>query len=237
MARVISYLPLAKKDGIIVYEMYGALYMRSKPLFVKQTRATVKAARLFGKASTHAAFVLRVCKPVLPEITGRTVSCRLRTALFRWMNEVQRQKQTASGIVAELSGLSLNSNAHAALPFKYNVEFKGNTAVQIKIPATVPSKLLHIPRGCKSVAVNIAVVVLKPFSELHGHVSMQQLNMPLNSSRIAGQELELPVNIQAQSLCLVIITVTCINAAGMPCSYGTGRQKPPALIASAFYRG
>src|SRR3979409_1483417 len=110
MARQRDSKLIGTVSNLIFYNFRNEYYMRSKPVSVKRTRASINSGFNFGKASKISKQIRNIIEPINPCKSDKKIAYRLTGALNRFIS--WKEKQDTISMVDQTS-----------LPFIQNFQF------------------------------------------------------------------------------------------------------------------
>jgi len=220
MAKITAVHLSGKIGKLVCFERNGKPISRIQADDVKQTKATKKAAKVFGKAVRVAKFLRQGLAPALPRIGGRWGEYRLADAVSKALDP---QKTTASQTnTAPLLQLAYNrkTNLRERLRVSLETDWSQPGRVILTIPALNPVKHIPAPAHTQQVHWRIAVSgssITRPI--ITGAQSIV-IDMPYEATLLPAQRIALPFTVQPDTLNVLMVSL----------QYTAEKKRGPLLI-------
>lgn len=201
---------MSSKYPLVISRRYGKEYLRSRPVQVKQTEATLQAAMSFGKVSSLTSQLVSTFKPLIPTTEGQRIYHRMLAALVKWQQDLLNNPMDPAVATACLNGFCFVQQSSLAklCRIAYEVQFANNGAVNIQLPAFVPTQAIKAPKGCKKITIRwMAVSCLPSSGEVLGMQSAEVI-FGYNDDTVAAQQLQLQVPVVGACLRLVAVALS-----------------------------
>jgi hypothetical protein len=198
-------------SNVIFYEFRGKQVIRSKPLRVKQTKASKAAAKDFGRAVRYSRIIRNSLDRVI-DPKDKPMMYRLNNELLQWLRDSKDDSKTMAANILRLESFDFNGESYLGrcLRFKPLADFSVKGKIFVDIRALKPSPDIIAPRDTKNIEWNIMAIRCNtgnrpsrstdPITEY-----MMEFNMDYNSTLIPAQRLELPFQTLTGDIVFVVI--------------------------------
>lgn len=139
--------------------------MRTKPVSVRRTEASVNSGLNFGKASKISAQIRKAVAPINPASSDLRVLYRLTAAVNKFI-AWKEKKDTASIKMPEklpyISGFQFNDQADLSSmgAIRPTVKSTDQGVIEISLPPLIPTQSLQAPINTKSILFRIILIAV-----------------------------------------------------------------------------
>lgn len=227
---------------VVFYELNGVSIMRSKPVRVRQTRATKASAKEFGRMSGYSKLI-REYWGLLGRFSQRDLMLRLNSALLRWNKDSGGDQQLMSRNLRDLRSFELNPDCllarHCMMSPKMDLDQPGK--VLITVPAFKPDDVIKSPRGTYMIKFTWLIVrcntqpVLERKFPRDGY-GIAHSEISTNSAKVPEQRIEMPLNLLPGDLILLALRLTYYTGSVKYSREVTEKKWMPAGVLAAEYR-
>lgn len=216
--------------------------MRSKPVRVKQSRATKASAKEFGRMSGYSRLI-RMYWELLGRFSQRDLMLRLNSALLRWNKDSRGDQQLMSRNLRDLGSFELNPDCllarHCMISPKMDLDQPGK--VLVTVPAFKPADVIKSPRGTFLIKFTWLIVRCNtdPGLEKKSHQSWYAISytgISAVSDGVAAQRIEMPLNLLPGDLVLLALRLTYFTGTEKHPREVTEKKWMPAGVLGAEYR-
>jgi len=235
MAKITKIFISGKIGNVVSYERGGKAFLRVLPEEVRQSKATKRSAKNFGKAMRIAKFLRWEIADLFPQGEGRYAEYKLNNAVAQW-----------------LPGRNSNDDDEAPALFSLPLCKKGLLSQRLKKPVTVDWTvdgvvILLIP------ALNLLTDIAAPVHTklLHWTISVagSSISHPVNTDThtvefdmdytdtpLPAEQIALPFSIKPGSINLLGVSIRYMALEKNRLKRITKPGWMPAAIASGFYQ-
>lgn len=223
-------------ENIIFYTSNAQHLMRTKPAFVRQTKATTQAASLFGKAVKMSANLRATVQFLLPDAKDRNMMHRLDAALLNWLRADRSATTDNESAVPFISGFEFNLQSLLSERFKVNLTIGKSDLdfITLKIPAFVPSEKIVAPAHTSSVRWKIIAATYDSNNHTFIRTGSKEILIPYSSSEVAAQQIEFDLKPKAGDFCMAVIALNYYTSADGTTGFNDSMKWKPAAIAQAI---
>ena len=209
MAKITKIFISGKIANLISYERNGTPCVRTMPEEVKQTKATIRSAKNFGKAVKIAKFMRWDLESVIPPVKGRYAEYRMNDAVAQWLSTVKPGKKNAESDLSYLSPLEFNKRIalSSLLKCRLEADWTEKGVVALHWPAIIPNKNIKAPARTRQLHWTITVtgcMINKPASMVSHTVSF---DMDYNDTPLPAQSIPLPFRLMHGSINVIGLSV------------------------------
>ncbi len=164
MARQKNIKFVGTQDNIIYYKWKEVFSMRTKPVSVKQTKATKVSASVFGTASGLGAALRKAFAPLLPNAKDKKMQLQFQTALQNFLQQNKSNNIAAETAAIQLQGFRFNEKADAYGFLQKFVAINSieNNTIHAELKTFNPIQQLPAPKDSSSVTVLLAAASFNP---------------------------------------------------------------------------
>ena len=198
-----------KKNHFILSEWKGIAYIRSKPVKINQTDATITTANIFGVAANRSKILRSLLSPLLPDPTNREFIQRVDKAFRQWLYQKPLNYQLPVDAIPFFNGLSFNklNELKQLLRLTVTVTRQLNGQLRVHIPALNPLRDIKAQAGTKRVLLKIAGVAMQvdhPDIQDYYKCELSIAYVPVN---INPQDIDIPVETARGRLSVVALAI------------------------------
>ena len=196
-------------DNLIYYKWKDIYAVRTKPVKVKQTKASKQQSRLFGMAAHTGAVLRNLLKPALPDAKDRAMMRRLEQAMVQWLRSGAYSTNEPQDNLSFITGFEFNEQSvlTSRLKLPVTVTRTQQSTVAVLIPQLQPVKDIAAPAGTKKVAVKLRAAACSLANDNNINCTGMELNIDYNDALLPAQQVELPVSLEAGNITIVMITL------------------------------
>lgn len=227
---------------VVFYELNGVSIMRSKPVRVKQTRATKDSAREFGRMSRYSKLI-REYWELLGRFSKRDLMLRLNKTLLRWNTDSRGDQELMSHNLRDLRSFELNPDCllarHCMISPKMDLDQPGK--VLITVPAFNPADVIKSPPGTYMikftwllVRCNTQPVLERKFPRDWYGIAHSEIS--IDSAIVPEQQIEMPLDLLPGDLILLALRLTYYTGSVRYSHEVTEKKWMPAGVLAAEYR-
>ena len=231
MARQKKVILSGKLANLIFYESWGKAHVRTKPVRVRQTKATKASAQKFGKAVRISKALREGVSPILPDYKNRTLMHRVNNVMLQTLSHQLPLD------VSLLNGFQFYEDRDFTGEFRIALSVEWNKKnVIIHIPEFIPATDLVAPRSTKVVQLKLAVTgcELKNMGHIDSHSTT--IEIAYNKEKVPARQVVFPFATKSNSLSIVVAVLNNgINKENISRSKPS-RQWNPAEIIGAYCR-
>lgn len=194
------------KANLIFYERMGGYYIRTKPVTVKQSRATHSSANNFGKASGLAKAIRLCAASILPFKPGRPLINRLNKNVYACLCN---NNLTGAASLPFITGFEINEKSKLAERFKINIPIPvvNDTGITVQLPAFNIKQQIIAPAYTQKIIVKIAAANSNFKNPAVCSSSNTNLTIEYSNNSTAAQEIHIPLIISNESLLLLMMAL------------------------------
>ena len=145
-------------QNLVFYKLGDRYCVRTIPQKVKQTKATKARGKQFGVASRAGAALRRQLLPVIPFPSDNNMQTRLVTAIYRYLQSVEKIQPGNVDQLAYLDGFQFTNGY--TIQERWNVALtitrETESGLQLNIPAFVPVKNISAPAQTVAILCEIS---------------------------------------------------------------------------------
>lgn len=226
------------KNNIIYYELNGGFYMRSKPVAVKQSKATKASAVSFGTAvrlSKHLRIALAV---MLPDAKDRTLMYRLNSCIYKWLLSEPQKNKASFQPVTELGHFSFNESAalEERLRLSLDVQWQQQGNAIINIPSLNSVKDIVAPAHTSSVTMQLAAACCWLADGAVADEWKDTIEIPYKPGNIPPQKIIFPFDLKPGCLAVVAVSLKYKVSKKGKIAFPDAPRWLPGSIINAVYR-
>lgn len=229
MARQKQIILSGALANLIFYESWGKAHVRTKPVKVRQTKATKTSARKFGKAVRISRVLREGVSPILPDYKNRKLMHRVNDVIMQTVSD------QFPWDVSLMNGFEFYDDRSFAGEFKVSLSIEWTKKnVIIHIPEFIPIKDIIAQRTTKTVQLKLAATGcgLKDMTLTDSHSTT--IDIAYNKEKVPAQKVIFPFITKSNSLSIVAgILKNGVNKENTT-SAKPGRQWNPAGIIGAY---
>jgi hypothetical protein len=226
------------KGNIIYYELNGGFYMRSKPVAVKQTKATKACAGSFGMAVRMSKNLRIALAVMLPDAKDRSLMYRLNACIYKWLLSGPQKNKISFRPVTELDYFSFNESAalKERLRLSLHVQWTKQANAVIEIPSINPVKDIVASAHTVSVTMQLAAACCRLADGAVADEWNDTIEIPYDSNNIPAQEMILPFDLKPGCLAVVAVSLKYKMKSKGKIGFSDAPLWMPGGIISAVYR-
>jgi hypothetical protein len=218
--------------SVVYFKRDGKDYVRLHQPNIKQTDATVAAARTFGRAIIYAKHLRHGIRSILHDPKDRDIMYKMNRAVQSWL-KTKPDLTVGHDRLEHLHGLDFN-NVMWRIKFPIEVEWSQPGHVQVKFPAFNPQNDIAAKAGTTHIVWKIAVagVTTEEFPRPVRN-ALAEFRTPYKKVELPENVITLPYKLEPATINIVALSVhLCFD------EHGT-RQKDktwePAGLVGAWY--
>ena len=238
MARITKIFISGKIENLISYERDGKPYLRAIPDEVRQTKATKRSAKNFGKAARIAKFLRWNMKAVIPPKQGRYAEYRLNHAVAKWLLTIAPRAKNTDAQSSDLFSLGLSKKTvfgyRITIPLE--TDWTKKSMVGLSIPDITPSRAIVAPAHTRRLHWTITVTgssIKEPGST---DVYTAAFEMDYNDVPLPARQIELPFRLKPGSINIIAVSVQYLVMKKGRLTQVTKEGWTPAAIVDGFYQ-
>ncbi len=222
--------------NVIFYNFRGEYCMRTKPVSVRRTGASVNSGLNFGKSSKISAQIRKAVAPINPANTDMRVLYRLTAAVNKFI--AWKEKKDAASIkmpekLPFISGFQFNdqsdlSSINAIRPL---VKSTDPDVIEISLPPLIPSQSLQTPANTNSVLLKMILMRVNLEEAETKFLGKSELEIPFSDDSFQPPVTSIPTSSNSGDLVILVMAVQyMVNKKGevellndkkkMPCGVG-----------------
>jgi hypothetical protein len=143
--------------SMIFYKYNGVPVVRSKPSFVRQTKATKQCSQDFGKAVSFSKELRDSIEKLTHVSRDRSLMYRMNKALYQWIRESKNDDSLLAEKITLLNNLQLNQAVpdKRKISFSPEVDFEKPGVIVVTIPPLQPAKDIVCPESTDTIELVI----------------------------------------------------------------------------------
>jgi len=226
------------KGNIIYYELNGGSYIRSKPVAVKQTKATKACAGSFGIAVRMSKNLRIALAVMLSDAKDRSLMYRLNSCIYKWLLSGPQKSKTSFQPVAELDHFSFNESTtlKERLRLSLDVQWQQQGNAVINIPSLNPIKDIVAPAHSVSVTMQLAAACCRLADGAVTGEWSDAVEIPYDSNNIPAQEMVFPFDLKPGCLAVVAVSLKYNVKHKGKIGFSNSPAWMPGSIINAVYR-
>ena len=225
-----------KKNNFILSEWKGISYIRSKPLKMNQTNATIKTADIFGMAANRSKILRILLNQLLPDPKNRECTKRVDNAFRQWLYTEPLHDQLPVDAIPFFNGLSFNEHSEWQQIFRIEVTTNRltNGKLQFHFPELNPLQDIKAPNGTKQILIKIAVAAIQMDNPFIQDQYKTQLSIAYVPGTINPQDISIPVETARGRVSVVALAILYFTDDNGQTVVDQLKWKPAAIVGS-FY--
>jgi hypothetical protein len=198
--------------NVIFYNFRGEYCMRTKPVSVKRTRASVSSGLNFGKASKISAQIRKVVAPINPAQSDMRVLYRLTAALNKFIT--WKEKKDAASIkmpdkLPFISGFQFNDQADLSSIFAIRPSVKSpyQGLTEISFTPLVPSQSLQAPSNTNSILFKMILLGVSLDNAETDTPGKAEIEIPYSDEPFQPPVISIPATSKPEALVILVMAV------------------------------
>ncbi|OIR14163.1 hypothetical protein GALL_46240 [mine drainage metagenome] len=194
------------KANLIFYERKGGYYIRTKPVTVKQSRATHSSANNFGKASGLAKAIRLCAASILPFKPGRVLINSLNKNVYACLCN---SNLTAAEALPFITGFEFNEKSKLAERFKIKIPIPvvNDEGIIVQLSAFNTKQQITAPAYTKKITLKIAAANINFKNPAVCSSNNVGLTIDYDNNSTAAQEINIPLTVTKGSLLLLMMAL------------------------------
>lgn len=240
MARQKGLIKLSGKTGDkIFYERNGKDLARQASESVKQTEASKKAAKDFGRSASAVALIRKTFAPLIKEHSDPLFIERLKRTAAKIIHtgpkELQGSLEFTDGDVALLKIVEFNKWSTVAGLFRCTpvITLEKTDSLKIKLPKTVMQHLFDHPEKAIKAQIEFMCGTFHFDLKKAGFVKMNNILIPLKEETFNGLQCVIPLQSAENSVIAVVMCVSFVVDHGV-ITYSRDRRFYAGRIIEVF---
>ncbi len=172
MGRQTNIKIIGTQGNIIYYKWKDVYSIRSKPAFVKQTKATKASASVFGVAAGLGAALRKTFMPLLPDAKDRKMQLSFQTELQYFLQQYRAGNIPAGAVTTALHGFRFNEKAgsYGALQQLVSIKFILGNIAEAELKTLHFKQKLSAPKNTTTITLLVAAA---SFNAMTGKITDQ----------------------------------------------------------------
>lgn len=204
-------------NGLIFYERFGELYVRSAPAQVRQSAGSKAAAKNFGWAYSRARLLRSLLASLIPNPKDRDMQNRLARALKKLLsNPPAPGTRLSDAEVGSLQGFRFNPAASLKECLQFPPEFTEvpDGKIRLEIPALNPAEAITAPEGAAMLQIRAMAASFSFEHDSSAASSIASLNILLTDDLQTAQSLLLEVLPEKAGITVLALALSWFNQEG-----------------------
>jgi hypothetical protein len=198
--------------NVIFYNYRGEYCMRTKPVSVKRTKASVNSGLNFGTASKISAQIRKAVASINPAQSDMRVLYRLTAAMNRFI--AWKEKKDAASIkmpdkLPFISGFRFNDQADLSSIFAIRPSVKptGPGLIDISLTPFVPSQSLQTPSNTNTILFKMILLGVSLDKAETDTLGKSEIEIPYSNESFQPPIMSLPVSSKPGDLVILVMAV------------------------------
>lgn len=237
MARQSNIKLVITIGNLIFYQRLGDFYIRTKPVAVKQTKATKKAGNNFGKANRVEKAIRNSLHAIIPNIKDKQMMRRLAKAVYCWLNTDSLQTKEKIDHLPFISDYEYNEQSLLVDKWQVALQVTRPTqgTVALHIAAFNPAIDIAAPAGTKTVICTIIVTACNMDTAAITGSYATQLSITYEDATIPAQDILSDISTSAGCLMVVAVALQYNTGTSAKENIVSNMRWLPAGIVDAMY--
>ena len=196
--------------NLIFYSHRGDYRMRTKPVSVKRSKASVKSGLNFGKASRIGKQIRQAITSIIPSKSGSYTMFRFTGALNKMISWKEKQDPASPFLKYGLPFISeFQFNEQADMPFAIRpaVTFPESGLMEIRFAPFIPGQTLHAPLNTEHILFKMIVTSTSLTDQKTKKTSITEIKIPCNHALFQPPDKTTSITTKPNSLILTILAV------------------------------
>jgi hypothetical protein len=198
--------------NIIFYNYRGEYCMRTKPVSVRRTKASINSGLNFGKASKISGQIRKAVAPINPASSDMRVLYRLTAAMNKFISWKEKKEAASINMPRKLpfiSGFQFNDQADlssiSALQLTVKTTVPGTT--EIGLPPFVPSQNLQAPSNTNSIILKMILMGMSLDKAETDIIGNGEIEIPYSNMPFQPPVVSIPASSKPGGLVMLVIAV------------------------------
>ena len=219
-------------ENIIYYETGGDYRMRSKPVEVNQSPASIASSHLFGQASKLEKAFRNMMGPAMPFKDDFEQQGRFRGAINQWLHSSTGKSATTVIRPLNTTWYEFNEDSLLAerLQLQISIHSVDKKRIVLTIPAFQPQQSIVAPAHTKKISFTIAAASCKYDNISQQDHSSTELEFPYSNNLVAAQQVILPLRVLPGTVTAIAVRMEYYGGADGNSKTKNKRWMPAAVL-------
>ncbi len=227
--------------NLIFYNRLGEYCMRTKPVDVRRTYASIHSGFNFGKASRTGKQIRNLVGLIYPYKSDSLLINRLNGAINKfisWKEKMDAASRTMPKKLPYIYGFQFNSKADLAIfsAIQPSLKLKEPELVEISLTPLIPSQSLRAPVNTSRIIFKIELIGMnlnKAETELMGK---SEIEIPYSGETFYPQDILIPASEKPGNLIIMVIAVQyMVNKNGDIEMLNDKKKLPCGIVWAGYY--